>query len=75
MRHFYNVIATLPGVDISNIIYIMEQGLELEKAHYIATKNPDSRKRIADSCVFLSVLHFRQLDINRPGGHISDDPV
>lgn len=75
MHHSHSILKTLESVETRNIIYIMEQGLELEKAHYLATKNPQSRRRIADSCVLLSVLHFRQLNSDGTGSHTLDDVV
>lgn len=64
MRTF---IETLTPKQISHIIPILEQGLELEKVKYLATKDPSARPRIADSCVFLSSLRVRQLFIRRGG--------
>lgn len=56
---------TLNASQIANIIPVIEQGIELEKATYLATRDPESRSRISDSCVFLSELYIRQMNINR----------
>jgi hypothetical protein len=42
----------------SNIIPILEKGIEIEKMEYIATQDIDSLNRISDACVLLSFLYF-----------------
>ena len=66
-------IESLSFVQISNIIPVIEQGLELEKVEYIATKDPAVRARIADTSVFLSLLYFRKMNVDRPGGEFFNE--
>lgn len=68
------LIEALTPSQLSNIIPVIEQGLEFEKATYIATKDPESRRRIADTCFYLSLLYVRQLNINGFGMEVPDDP-
>lgn len=67
------LIDSLTPSQLSNIIPVIEQGLELEKATYLATKDPDSRRRIADTCFHLSLLYVRQLNTNRLRMELPDD--
>lgn len=68
------IIETLTREQLAHIIPVIEQGLEFEKATYLATKDPESRRRIADTCYHLSLLYFRQVNINRLGMEVPDDP-
>ncbi len=67
-----NFIESLTPAQISRINAIFEKGLEIEKAEYCATHDPEGRSRIADGCVFLSFLRVRQLYINGSGGGNTD---
>lgn len=58
---------TLTPEQISNIIPVVERGLDLERIEYLATQNPEARGRIADSSVFLSLLRARQLYVDGSG--------
>lgn len=73
MRGAIKIIESLSFAQISNIIPVIEQGLELEKVEYLATKDPVLRTRIADTSVFLSLLYFRKLNVDRPGGQLFND--
>lgn len=73
MRNAIRVFESLSPSHLNNIIPVIEQGLELEKATYLATKDPASRCKISDTCFLLSLLHARQLNINRPGGDVVGD--
>lgn len=67
------IIESLTLEQLSNIIPVIEQGLELTKIEYIATKAPDTRCQIADTCVLLSFLYARKLYIDRPSSNIMGD--
>lgn len=73
MRQSLKFLETLSPAQIRNIITVLEKGLELEKLEYLATKNPETRERINATCVFLSILYFRKLNINRPISDFPDD--
>lgn len=67
-----NLIELLTPTQLSNIIPVIEQGLEFEQLKYPATKDPIALSRITDTCLLLSSLYVRQLDINRPGCDLTD---
>lgn len=71
----HKFVELLSITQISHIIPVIEQGLELTKLEYLATKDPDKRNQISASCVLLSFLRLRKLDINGPGGDVLDDVV
>lgn len=62
MRKF---VESLTSSQLDHLIPVIEQGLEFEKLQYIATKDPESRCRIADTCIALNFLYIRKLDIDR----------
>lgn len=66
------LIDILTPVQLSNIIDVIEQGLEFEQLKYPATKDPECLSKITDTCLFLSSLYIRKLDVNRPGGDFLD---
>lgn len=66
------LIESLDPSRLLNVILITEQGLELEKLHYSATKDLESLNRINDTCLFLSALYIRKLDLDGPHCDFSD---
>ncbi len=54
-------IKALSPAQVSNIIPILEKGLELHKLEYIASQDIDTGRQISDACVLLSFLYFRKL--------------
>lgn len=54
-------IKALSNTQVSNMIPVLEKGLEITKMEYIATRDETLRMGISDSCVFLSFLYFRQM--------------
>lgn len=54
-------IKAMTPVQVSNIIVLLEKGLEIHKMEYLATRDPQTRSEISDGCVLLSFLYFRQL--------------
>ena len=68
----WKLIETLTPTQLSHIIPVIEQGLEFEKLKYPATKDLESLDRITDTCLFLSSLYLRQLDINGAHGDLPE---
>lgn len=66
------MIEHLTHTQLLNIIPVVERGLELAEVEYLATKNPETRARICDTCIFLSFLYIRKLNINRSLGELPD---
>lgn len=62
------IIDILTPNQLSNIIIVIEQGLELEQLKYPATKDPECLSRITDTCLFLSSLYIRKLDVDGSSG-------
>lgn len=58
------IIESLTLEQITNIIPVIEQGIEFEALKYPATKDPESLSRISDSCLFLSLLYLRKMHID-----------
>ena len=56
-----HLLSTLTDSQIESLIPVIEQGMELDKLTYIATRDEALRDRISDTCVFLSVLYFRRI--------------
>lgn len=56
----FSVIDRLDISQLDNIIISLEQSLEMDKLEYLATKDPDTRTRISDTCFFLSILYCRR---------------
>jgi hypothetical protein len=54
-------IKALTPTQVSHIIPILEDGLELQKLKYLATRDEQLRIVISDGCVLLSFLYFRSL--------------
>jgi hypothetical protein len=54
-------IKSLSKSQVSNIIPVLEKGLEIQKLEYIATQDINTGRQISDTCILLSFLYFRQL--------------
>lgn len=62
MRNVIRLLDHLTPTQVNHIIAVIEKGLEMERLEQLATRNPDSRARISDTCVFLSVLYLRKVN-------------
>jgi hypothetical protein len=54
-------VKALSLAQVSNIIPIIEKGIELQKLETIATKDPEARGQVSDASILLSFLYFRTL--------------
>lgn len=68
----HNFIESLTPTQLERIAAVIERGLEFETVTYPATKDPEALARIADTCLFLTGLYVRKLDINRSGRNLPD---
>lgn len=60
MHRWNEIMRLLDTTQIDSIYAVLSQGLEIEKLHYQATKDPASQQRIVDGQLFLTVLNLRR---------------
>lgn len=66
MRDVIHLLNQLSLSQIENIIPVMETGLEIHRSMAIASPDRESLDRISDTCVFLSLLYVRKLQLSHP---------